>query len=1487
MDPTTLTGQTSAGACSGSIQLSLGDFASHFATVTAWRQPYLLAVTSAGNLSVRETTSGARLDVPSETATGWIRQIPFGELTNFQSGQLAVVGRWSGTYEVTVTPTTDGPFNMEVVLPATADGSVLCAYFTATGSAGKALKAVVTRGASTLELRDPLGGIAAIASITPVSPQSIRIIGARQDLNLDAGGHKVSILWNRPVQVATGDDLLKKLAAQVSLNRDGVNYQGPRPMSAAALQEGSRIANVTFDHSLSQNATYSMTVGSLLDPLNGSPVTFPNAVVPVIDNDAPGGIIFGHVLKGDNRAIAGAEVRLFLEGNAGPPQYDSSRAGDGSFLFEFVPRDIDNKLPGTYKLEAVTEDLKSTSVLGAVRLPGRVHFVNLVFLGRGSAEGYVRYDNGQIVAKADVVVGSTLFDQFRKAKTDSNGHYTIDDLPVGPVTFIATDADGNVTYAAAEIKTPGQLLHQDLSIFRRPFPGTATIRGVVKRSDTNALVAGAHVGVYSQGYGLVDGFTDSNGAFEFLKVPTGFVTVLASEWSISREAVALDFDLATNETRDLTLTLNVRPAEALVTVEGDVTREDPLHPGDPSFFQKVAGALVKIDKAQVVTADANGHYVYLSVPVSFAGKPITAYDPATKRTATTNLPSPLDPLTKNNTPIFISTASGYGEGTIRVRLLNAGGYPVNGFRVIVPGNPPFPPPTALDALPNGIYQLPHVKVGSTTTIWAVGDGSSTHGFQYASGTVKVEFNGHVAAMTLRLPGQGTVRVKLAADIDVIGDVKIAYQGWDEADQMLETKETTKSTLVDGAAGYATFTGVPALQTFTVASQHPVYGYASQTGRLGFDGDVQSIALQLNKLSTVRGVVYAIDGRTPVAGAAVHIEDGRQNSGIYTSLPDGSFEFRNEPAAVGFRVIAEVTQDGTFRTGMGQGSTPPLGGPVNGVSVILRTQGGIDGRIVYAGYKRFDPQNPANNIIDDTPNDLTDNAPVPLANFVLRELDFPYRSFGTTADPSHADISGRFTINNVFTGPLRVSASDPGNQENRGTWTGSLVQEGQRITAYVGIGAEGFGPVTVRVLDPNNQNAPVINAEVTLVKGIAPFDLSTTDGTGTVRFEQVPVGSYTVSAYSKALGKSGGSQPFTVFNVTGATLDVVLQFSGKVNGKFSDPEAMDRGVPGAPVTLTEQSYQTRASTDVDGMFVFDGVREGTFKLDAKDTLSNRRATASHLLTQADPNPFIALLLEPTETLNVSVYLPNDAGGNSNILAPVVSIEVRQRSEDFLRALQGNAFQMAGLFRNETYSIAVKEIGGAFREIHTSGSFPSGSASNPLKLVLPAYGSVEVHVVQGVMPAANARVSVYGGGRSATVYTDGSGVALATGLPLGPAYVNVVSVDGGFSGSANTTIASQSTPALVTITLGAFAGVTGLVDAELGGPSVGTRVVAAFAGRILEGFTDSTGRFTFQGIPTGSHVDLTYIGPDDTTVGARQSLNIGVGDASKVIESLTFG
>src|SRR5207253_2221139 len=196
--------------------------------------------------------------------------------------------------------------------------------------------------------------------------------------------------------------------------------------------------------------------------------------------------------------------------------------------------------------------------------------------------------------------------------------------------------------------------------------------------------------------------------------------------------------------------------------------------------------------------------------------------------------------------------------------------------------------------------------------------------------------------------------------------------------------------------------------------------------------------------------------TPVAGAAIRLNDGSRDTGISYTQPDGTFTYRDVPSAVFFSITAEATQSGIYRTGVAYGQTPSAGGPIDGVSVIMRRRGSVEGKIVYIGYKRFDPNNPASNVVDDTPNDLSDHAPVPLAKLWLRELDYPRRVFGTEADPMTADVAGRFALSSVFVGPLHAKAWDSANQELRGDWNGTLDEEGQPLTAYIGIGSGGTG-----------------------------------------------------------------------------------------------------------------------------------------------------------------------------------------------------------------------------------------------------------------------------------------------------------------------------------------------------------------------------------------------------------------------------------------------
>src|SRR5262249_19175586 len=107
-------GRIAAASVARELETALGsgstdDFVSRFAAVTARRAPYLLAVTKNAHLAVTDATSNATMSVPSEADSGWVRNLPYGEITNFQSGELAVVGRYAGDYSVAVTPVADGP----------------------------------------------------------------------------------------------------------------------------------------------------------------------------------------------------------------------------------------------------------------------------------------------------------------------------------------------------------------------------------------------------------------------------------------------------------------------------------------------------------------------------------------------------------------------------------------------------------------------------------------------------------------------------------------------------------------------------------------------------------------------------------------------------------------------------------------------------------------------------------------------------------------------------------------------------------------------------------------------------------------------------------------------------------------------------------------------------------------------------------------------------------------------------------------------------------------------------------------------------------------------------------------------------------------------------------------------------------------------------------------------------------------------------------
>ncbi|HEX8410707.1 MAG TPA: carboxypeptidase regulatory-like domain-containing protein, partial [Thermoanaerobaculia bacterium] len=1485
------------------------DLAGQFATATSHRTPFLFAYVHgppvAGKtrpyaLSVHGLSSQTSMDIPAEATNGWVRGLAFGELTRMNiggdEGELALAGRWSENVRISVVPAA-ASFTLHLLYPDTTSGQTLRTDIEVTNATvGVPVTIDVARGSRTLIVKNAT----ATPLVNVVGQTPLAVLGAAQDLHLDPGGHVVTLLFNRPIEIAETQKLRDLLALTINVAKAGytatrrndpLNPNAELQIPAATLQHDGRTIAITFDKTLSTNAAYAIAVESIADRLAGGVDFAANGIVPRLDNNRPAAILTGKVLKGDNTPVpkllvrmqVGLRVKSFGERFTELVQYDVA-GDDGRYLFEYVPRDVDSGQLGDYDLIAETAEGAQARLHGSVRLPGEVHFANLVFLGRGKARGQVRWETGEPIANANVAAGSSLFGGVHGATTDANGNYEIDGLPVGPLVFSTIDPDGRVVYATNSIRTAGEVIAQDLVALRKegPPPGTATVRVQLLRGDTMKPVANGGVGVGNEFVQLMTCTTDPQGRCEFRGVPAGLTTIIGAEYGISRHGAAVEVELHRDQVLEQTLVLQVAdPSVKYATLEGLVIRDDPASPGDTTKDQAVKNAQLSIFNLPSVTANADGTYIYPDIPVTFSGRWIQVFDPATSRHGWFRVPTLVEG--SNRFPIRLSSTNPFGRAGIRVRLSGGKGEPVAGARVFVPGYPP----AGYGNKGGGVYELEDVTVPHRDTVMAViHDPSGPYGEQYVQGSTRADFDGQIGITDLRLPGNGTVVVKIEMEqpcstppcyAQAVGPVQMTYLAWDDYMQKVMPKTVIGDP--DPATNLVTFRKVPARQDVIFETwRHPA-GYDRQQVLLAFDGDLRNVNLRLKTIGNVTGRVYAHDGLTPIAGATVRIRTGTAVYAPAQTKQDGSFLFAAIPAATSFDVTAELQQDGIFRTGIVSSRTPEGGGPVSDLIVVMREQTTIEGRVV-----------------DDGTGEV-----VPLAKYWLRELAWPYRAIGTPQDPLSADVNGRFIVSNVFTGAFRVTAVDPGNQELRGDYQGTLAEEGDvsQRDVRVRIGGGGTGTASITVVDPLLGFEAVPNAEVSIFRGSNRFDFTTTNDAGVAYFEQLPVGSdYSVFVYSKQRGRSGSSSAFALTTNATTSESVELDFLGIVSGMLTDPdtEPPNQPVRGQPITY-QGPISLRASSGADGTFEFNGVPEGSFALQGWELSTQRIANGPPGLFISKLVPEqrnVSLQMERMGTLTVKVHLPNDAGGPGE-LAPLVEVTAVQCTVcnvitpdyPYYRSAQGNPVVFPRMFRRVGYSLQVRELGGENRVMGSGGSFPANAIAHEQVIVLPQSGTIEVTVRDGQgNPVADAEV-VIGPQREARVFTAADGRVTVTGMPFG--WYSAHATKGTVTAAASGELKSRSQPLQLTLNLGTNVRVTGEVDAEEGAglPSAGTRVILTATTSLLtqalrlEALTDANGEFAFTGIPvSNTNVSLMYFGPDDTTIGATQSMAIPNGSTGTV-------
>ncbi len=415
-------------------------------------------------------------------------------------------------------------------------------------------------------------------------------------------------------------------------------------------------------------------------------------------------------------------------------------------------------------------------------------------------------------------------------------------------------------------------------------------------------------------------------------------------------------------------------------------------------------------------------------------------------------------------------------------------------------------------------------------------------------------------------------------------------------------------------------GVP-LGTYRLVSQNPVTGIgASLNVTLALNGEVRNVQLVEQARGEIAGSVINSYGTGIVPGAMVTLNspDGFIPSRSVTTGPDGQFSFPGAPAG-SFSLQAE---DPATRV-KGQNSGV-LGENVTRleINVALQPLTVLAGTVL-----RPDGKAPATN--------ATVRLQAGGANF--------------SAD---TDAAGRVSFRDLPLGDYTVTAQSRILGEDRSI-TGTNITLSS-ASADLALTLRGVGSVSGTVFGSDGVT-PTPGAQVT-VKMNSPFlvdeQTALTDNNGRYRVQNIPLGAFSVSAVSQALGATVSGE--ILLDGQNLQLDLRLGASGAVQGRLvrADGATAARDIDVALTFNSQSGLPGRAfvRTDASGNFSFANIPLGTFDLEAIASSFNgiarlRNAISSNAQTLNlgsvrldEDDPRVVAITPPATAVNVPIDLP---------------------------------------------------------------------------------------------------------------------------------------------------------------------------------------------------------------------------------------------------------
>ncbi len=409
--------------------------------------------------------------------------------------------------------------------------------------------------------------------------------------------------------------------------------------------------------------------------------------------------------------------------------------------------------------------------------------------------------------------------------------------------------------------------------------------------------------------------------------------------------------------------------------------------------------------------------------------------------------------------------------------------------------------------------------------------------------------------------------------------------------------------------------------FTIDAVDPFTGLRGRaTGMVGGSGGALVVDVVLDASGTVTGTILERDALTSVgAGAVVEALKSAQGNDtvlIDSVVTDPSGEYLIDFLPLGSYLLDTALGDERGRAG----------------AVLQETSQVIEADIAFLG------KGTVTGVVQNVIGELVPGAAVSVTATGI----FP-QGFSTTTD-----TNGAFTVDGVFVGDFFARGVHPDNGL-AGLAYGELDFDGDLRSVVIIVGETASLTGTVFEVDGVTV---VPNAGVLTLSGGSPGPSTAADGAGSFRFDDLPLGGWSVEVGHPANGDCGSGERTASLDVPDE-VEVVNAFMRGLSAITVTVRHADGALAtGASVSLLGLGpcKGTRGgTTDASGLISFDSFPVGGFQVDATSAIGSLSGhVESSLLLGEDLA--ITVFLEAAGTIHGTVFAPNGT-------TPVAGMQVK--------------------------------------------------------------------------------------------------------------------------------------------------------------------------------------------------------------------------------------